>query len=80
MVSADLVGFHSFDDGRHFLIAAKRMLGYAAHTRAGGIWSLVVGDREVVISMKHVSVECDIIDAVVAHPQTQRIVDSIRQR
>ena len=33
MVCADLVGFHAFDHARHFLNAAKRMLGIKSYTK-----------------------------------------------
>lgn len=34
------LGFHAFDHARHFLNAAKRMLGIASHTTQGGTWSV----------------------------------------
>jgi trehalose 6-phosphate synthase/phosphatase len=80
MIAADLVGFHSFDDARHFLIAAKRILGLSAHTRAGGILSLVLPDREVVVSMNHVSIEPDVVAAAVDHPETRRQMEIIRSK
>jgi trehalose 6-phosphate synthase/phosphatase len=47
MVSADVVGFHSFDHARHFLNTTKRILGIRYHTRQGGMISLTAKDREV---------------------------------
>eukprot|EP01041_Mallomonas_annulata_P003535 gene3535-7029_t len=47
MTCADVIGFHTFDYGRHFLQATKRMLGYRSHTRPGGLLAITVGDREV---------------------------------
>ena len=47
MTCADVVGFHAFDHSRHFLNATKRMLGYTSATKAGGLLTLNVADREV---------------------------------
>lgn len=82
MVSADLVGFHAFDHARHFLNAAKRMLGLRSHTREGGMLTLSVPDqdREVVITMSHVSIETQHIDSVLRDPHTQSLVEKFRAR
>jgi trehalose-6-phosphate synthase len=57
MTCADVVGFHAFDHARHFLNATKRMLGIRSHTTQGGMISLVLKDREAIVTMSHVSVE-----------------------
>lgn len=80
MVSADLVGFHAFDHARHFLNAAKRMLGIRSNTREGGMLTLSVQDREVVIAMSHVSIEAERIDEVLRDPTTMKLVDEYKAK
>ena len=77
---ADVVGFHIFDSARHFLNATKRMLGYSSKTLPGGLLALVVGERDVIVSMSHVSVEPAKIVAAVNDPATQAMADAIRQK
>ena len=80
LCSADVVGFHIFDSARHFLNATKRMLGYSSKTLPGGLLALVVGERDVIVSMSHVSVEPGKIIAAVNDPETQALADAIRQK
>lgn len=79
MVCADLVGFHTFDHARHFLNAAKRILGIRAVSRQGGLLTLQPANRkkDVIVTMSHVSIETDVIDECLADPQTQRLVDEL---
>jgi len=79
MTCADVVGFHAFDHARHFLNATKRVLGIRSHTR-GGMLSLKVKDREVIVTMSHVSVEPETIDAAVSDPITQQLVENYRRK
>lgn len=62
MTCADVVGFHTFDHARHFLNATKRILGIRSNTRPGGLMALTVRDREVVVSVNHVSIESGTVD------------------
>lgn len=80
MTCADVVGFHSFDHARHFLNATKRSLGIPSSIRQGGMLSLQVNDREVIVTMSHVSVEPDRIDEVVANPEVQAAAMEIRKK
>jgi trehalose 6-phosphate synthase/phosphatase len=80
MVCADLVGFHAFDHARHFLNASKRMLGLRAHTRPGGMLLLSAQDREVIITMSHVSIETDHADALIAQPETLAAAEHLQSQ
>jgi trehalose 6-phosphate synthase/phosphatase len=72
MLCADLVGFHAFDHARHFLNAARRMLGFRSQTRPGGMLTVSVKDREVIITMSHVSIETEVFDHYLTDPETIR--------
>lgn len=43
MTCADVIGFHSFDHARHFLTAAKRMLGLRTESKIGACILLIGG-------------------------------------
>jgi trehalose 6-phosphate synthase/phosphatase len=78
MAAADVVGFHTFDHARHFLTAMKRILGIRSHTKQGGILVLDVQDREVIVTVSHVSVEVHDIDRVLANPDTWSNANEIK--
>lgn len=78
MVNADLVGFHAFDHARHFLNAAKRILGVKSATKQGGMLTLLVQEREVIVTMSHVSIETDRFDAVLKDPETHALAEKIK--
>jgi trehalose 6-phosphate synthase/phosphatase len=80
MAAADLVGFHAFDHARHFLNAARRLLGLRSHTRPGGMLTVSVKDREVIITMSHVSIETEFINEHLNHPETLRRVEELQQK
>lgn len=68
MASADVVGFHTFDHARHFLTAMKRILGIRSSTKQGGILALQVQDREVIVTVSHVSIEVKDVQDVLEDP------------
>jgi hypothetical protein len=80
MVCSDLVGFHAFDHARHFLNAVRRSLGYRTQQRQGGMLTLAVKDREVIVTMSHVSIETETLDTKLADPETQRIMESYQAK
>lgn len=80
MTCADVVGFHAFDHARHFLNATKRMLGMRSRTRPGGMLTLTVQDREIIVSVSHVSIETERVQAHVEHPDTQRRAKEIKDK
>jgi hypothetical protein len=42
--------------------------------------TLLVVDREVIVTMSHVSIECAAIDAAVAHPETLALVKKYEEQ
>jgi trehalose 6-phosphate synthase/phosphatase len=57
MLHADVVGFHAFDHARHFLNAAKRILGLNYESLVGGLIGVNFGGKTVLVSMNNVSIE-----------------------
>jgi trehalose 6-phosphate synthase/phosphatase len=80
MTCADLVGFHAFDHARHFLNAARRILGYRSNTRPGGMITLAVKDREVLVTMSHVSIETSSLDPVINDLETIQLANSLKEK
>jgi trehalose 6-phosphate synthase/phosphatase len=80
LTCADVVGFHTFDYARHFLNSTKRIIGYSSKTLPGGLLALMVGNRDVIVSMSHVSVEPARIIAAVNDPETQALAAAIRNK
>jgi hypothetical protein len=62
MLHADVVGFHAFDHARHFLTAAKRILGLSYDSLVGGLIGVQYGRKTVLVTMHNVSIEPKILD------------------
>lgn len=80
MSAADVVGFHTFDHARHFLTAMKRIVGIRSHTKQGGILALNVQDREVIVTVSHVSVETNDINRAIENPETWARAANIKKQ
>eukprot|EP00577_Skeletonema_sp_RCC1716_P004103 CAMPEP_0113381280 /NCGR_PEP_ID=MMETSP0013_2-20120614/5211_1 /TAXON_ID=2843 ORGANISM="Skeletonema costatum, Strain 1716" /NCGR_SAMPLE_ID=MMETSP0013_2 /ASSEMBLY_ACC=CAM_ASM_000158 /LENGTH=1269 /DNA_ID=CAMNT_0000263683 /DNA_START=8 /DNA_END=3817 /DNA_ORIENTATION=- /assembly_acc=CAM_ASM_000158 len=70
ILHADIVGFHGFTDARHFLSSAKRILGLSHDSLEGGLLGVKYKGRTVVVTMSSVSVEPEMVDAVMDFPTT----------
>ncbi len=62
MLHADVLGFHTFDHARHFLNAAKRILGLNYESLVGGLIGVSFNGKTVVVTMSNVSIEPRMID------------------
>jgi trehalose 6-phosphate synthase/phosphatase len=62
MLHADVVGFHAFDHARHFLNAAKRILGLNYESLEGGLIGVNFAGKTVLVSMSNVSIEPKMVD------------------
>jgi hypothetical protein len=62
MLHADVVGFHAFDHARHFLNAAKRILGLNYESLVGGLIGVNFANKTVLVSMSNVSIEPKMVD------------------
>ncbi|GKY96224.1 hypothetical protein MPSEU_000582300 [Mayamaea pseudoterrestris] len=68
MLHADVVGFHAFDHARHFLNAAKRILGLNYESIAGGLIGVNFQGKTVLVSMSNVSIEPRMVDVALMLP------------
>eukprot|EP00574_Skeletonema_japonicum_P002749 CAMPEP_0201713144 /NCGR_PEP_ID=MMETSP0593-20130828/54_1 /ASSEMBLY_ACC=CAM_ASM_000672 /TAXON_ID=267983 /ORGANISM="Skeletonema japonicum, Strain CCMP2506" /LENGTH=1314 /DNA_ID=CAMNT_0048202233 /DNA_START=31 /DNA_END=3975 /DNA_ORIENTATION=- len=71
ILHADVVGFHAFDHARHFLNAAKRILGLKYESLAGGLIGVRHRGTKILVTVSNVSVETDIIDALLVFPSVE---------
>ena len=57
ILHANVVGFHAFDHARHFLNAAKRILGLDYESMVGGLIGVHFQGKTVLVTMSNVSIE-----------------------
>lgn len=65
ILAADMVGFHVFNYARHFLNSCKRYLGLSYQSRQGGNLGVDYRGRNVMVTVSHVSVEAEVLQAAV---------------
>ena len=62
MLHANVIGFHAFDHARHFLNAAKRILGLDYESMVGGLIGVHFHGKTVLVTMSNVSIEPRMVD------------------
>ena len=80
MLHADVVGFHAFDHARHFLNAAKRILGLTYESLVGGLIGVRHRGTKVLVTVSNVSVEADTIDAVLQLPSVEDGAETLQKK
>jgi len=80
MLHADVVGFHAFDHARHFLNAAKRILGLNYESLVGGLIGVNFQSQTVLVTMSNVSIEPRMADAALMLPSVQTGKDQIKKK
>lgn len=80
MLHADVLGFHAFDHARHFLNAAKRILGLNYDTMVGGLIGIGFRGSTVLVSMSNVSLEPRMVDAVLMLPSVKAEAEALRKK
>lgn len=80
MLHADVVGFHAFDHARHFLNAAKRILGLNYESLAGGLIGVSFQGQTVLVSMSNVSIEPRMADAALMLPSVQAGKEELKKK
>lgn len=80
MLHADVVGFHAFDHARHFLNAAKRILGLNYESLVGGLIGVNFHGKTVLVTMSNVSIETDQADAGLALPSVQAGLTDLKRK
>ena len=79
-MECDVIGFHAFNYARHFLHAAKRLLGIPFQSRWGGQLALDVNGRDVMVAISHVGVESAALDRWMASDQAAQVARSFAIR
>jgi trehalose 6-phosphate synthase/phosphatase len=80
MLHADVVGFHAFDHARHFLNAAKRILGLNYESLVGGLIGVNYQGKTVLVSMSNVSIEPRMVDAALMLPSVQAGMEELKKK
>ena len=80
MLHADVVGFHAFDHARHFLNAAKRILGLNYESLVGGLIGVQYRGKKVLVTMSNVSIEPNIIDKSIKLPSVINGTQELKTR
>jgi len=80
ILHSNVVGFHAFDHARHFLNAAKRIFGLKYETMAGGLIGVHFSGRTVMVSMSNVSIEPNMVDAVMKLPSVNAGIHSLKEK
>ncbi|CAB9521106.1 trehalose-phosphate synthase [Seminavis robusta] len=80
MLHADVVGFHAFDHARHFLNAAKRILGLNYESLVGGLIGVNFHGKTVLVTMSNVSIEPKQVDAALMLPSVQAGYSELQQK
>jgi len=80
VLHADVVGFHAFDHARHFLNAAKRILGLTYESLVGGLIGVRHRGTKVLVTVSNVSVEGDIIDALLQFPMVKDEAAALQEK
>ena len=80
MLHADVVGFHAFDHARHFLNAAKRILGLNYESLVGGLIGVGFRGSTVLVTMSNVSIEPRMVDAALMLPSVQTEKDALKKK
>ncbi|MDX5347085.1 MAG: bifunctional alpha,alpha-trehalose-phosphate synthase (UDP-forming)/trehalose-phosphatase [Hymenobacteraceae bacterium] len=75
MLGADLIGFHTYDDNRHFLSSVRRILGY---TNAQGI--IEAGARSVMVDAFPMGIDYDKYATVAASEEIERREQKVRSK
>jgi len=80
LLQSDVIGFHSFNYARHFLHSAKRLLGFAHHSRTGGALAVDVDGRDVLVTISPVGVEASTLDSWMASEVTVQLSKSLNEQ
>jgi len=80
MLHADVIGFHAFDHARHFLNAAKRILGLNYESLVGGLIGVQYRGKNVLVTMSNVSIEPDVVEKAMAFPSVETSTMALKNK
>jgi trehalose 6-phosphate synthase/phosphatase len=79
MLASTIIGFHTFNHGRHFVTACKRFLGATSRSKDGHIvveWR----DRRVLITISHLGIDAMHLTNTMASPEANLSKQQISDR
>lgn len=80
IMSADLVGFHTFDYARHFLSCCKRVLDLDFETMPGGTLGVKYSGRFVSLLISHVGIESEELSRLAHTTEVLQRAEAIRKK
>lgn len=80
MLNCSLIGFHTFDSSRNFLTSCKRLLLINYESNINGDLAVSYFGRNVIIRVKHISSEPELINKEIHTAEFKKIYESIREK
>jgi len=80
MLNCSLIGFHTFDSSRNFLTCCKRLLLINYESNINGDLAISYFGRNVIIRVKHVSSEPDLISKEIQTQDFKTLFTSIKEK
>lgn len=82
MLAGDVVGFHLFEYARHFMTSCRRLLGLGENVGGptGGGLCINTGSRRVTITVSHVGIDPDVLNARLRLPETAEHEGRLREQ
>lgn len=80
MMEANILGFHTFDNARHFLSCIKRVLDLDFETLPGGVMGIRYNGRFVSIIISHVGIQSNVFAEAANSDVLKRRVDRLRSQ
>ncbi len=80
MLNCSLIGFHTFDSSRNFLTSCKRLLLINYESDINGDLAVSYFGRNVIIRVKHVSSEPDLINKEIQTQEFKKVYLSLKEK
>lgn len=75
LMGADLIGFHTYDDVRHFTSAVTRLLGYPASGN-----TIAAGEHKIWVDAFPISIDYEAYHAMAEDKATRRVVRQLKNK
>lgn len=77
IISADIIGFHTYDYARHFISSSKRLLNLEFETLEGGSLGVLYNGRRVELQVNHIGIEstqiCKLAASSIVKEEAQKL-------
>lgn len=74
MLGADLLGFHTYDDARHFLTSASRLLQVQCTSN-----TILYNDRSIVVESFPMGIDAEKFESIINNEEVQREISHLRE-